>query len=224
MTNWDLIQLISLVLNKDLNGGSLTQTDFNTMINTQSNRLFNYKLGTRLNSRKLGIPEDYKPGTSDDELSPFFVKTDKVAVTGTIDMTSENPADIAYFIPSPFTARGFTKVTSGEIGERLNNAITSPTLSDPIIVRSGHFKFDVYPSGILGATIAYYKFPRPAVVAWTKNETTLRPEYDTVNSVELEWDDIDKIEICYMMLRDAGMNAQRGDIEKYADSLVKIPK
>ena len=224
ITNWDLINLVGLVLNKEINGASFTQADFTTMINTQSIRLFNYKLGTRLNSRKFGKPEDYKPGTSDDELSPFFRKIDKVAVSGTIDMTAENPADIAYFIPNPFTARGFSKVTSGELGERLNNAITAPTLTDPIIVRSGNFKFDVYPSGILGATVAYYKFPTPALVLLTRNETTLRPEYDSVNSVETEWDDIDKIEICYMILRDAGMNLQRGDVEKYANELVKIPK
>jgi len=227
MTNWDIIKLVNLVLNKDLNGNAFTREDYATSINTQSLRLF---------KRKLGLPEEYQRDAPiaqegvdvskkiDQDLSPFLVPATVSKAGKTIDLSTENPAYIAYFMPVPSGLRGFDEVTLGELPERLKNAITHPTLDDPIVVRSGKNKFDLYPSGILGAEIMYYKYPTPAVVAWTRNSTTLRPEYDTENSVELEWDDINKMDIAYMILRDAGTNIQRRDVEMYANDLVKSGK
>jgi hypothetical protein len=227
MNNWDLIRLVNIILRKNINGSSFTMSDYETAINASSLRLF---------KRKLGLPEEYSKGQAvaqqgvgvskeiDAELSVFFRKATKTAVSGTIDMTAENPAFISYMIPNPLTARGFDEVTAGELPDRLMNAITAPTLSDPIVVRGEPNKFDVYPSGILGATVGYLKFPTPAVVRWTRNETTLSPEYDAINSVELEWSDISKVDIAYMILRDAGMSIERRDIEQYANELVKTGK
>lgn len=227
MTNWDIIKLVNLVLNKDLSGNAFTKEDYETSINTQSLRLF---------KRKLGLPEEYQRDSPvaqegvdvskkiDQDLSPFLNSATVTKTGATINLTTQNPAFIASFMPVPQGLRGFDEVTLGELPERLTNSITHPTLDDPIVVRSGKNKFDLYPSGILGATIAYYKYPTPAVVRWTRNSVTLRPEYDLANSVELEWDDINKMDIAYMILRDAGINIQRRDIQQYADNLVKTGK
>lgn len=227
MNNWQIIQLVNIILRKNISGGSFDQSDYETAINASSLRLF---------KRKLGLPEEMQPGTAiaqqgvgvskqiDTELSVFFRKVYKAQVAGTIDLTTENPAYIAYFIPDPLTVRGFDEVTAGELSDRLLNPITAPTLSDPIVCRQQGEKFDVYPSGILGATVAYYKYPTPAVIRWTRDSVTLKPIYDTVNSVEMEWSDISKIDLAYMILRDAGMSIERRDIEQYANELVKTGK
>jgi hypothetical protein len=227
MTNWDIIKIVNLVQNKDLNGNALNQEDYASAINTHSLRLF---------KRKLGLPEEYSKDQPvsqegvdvskkiDQDLSPFLDTVTVSKVGNTIDLTSYNPAFIASFIPVPQGLRGFDEVTLGEKPDRMINAITHPTLDDPIVVRRGKSKFDLFPSGILGAEVTYYKYPTPAVIAWTRNATTLRPEYDSVNSVELEWDDINKMDIAYMILRDAGVNLQRRDIEVYANDLVKSGK
>ena len=227
MNNWDIIKIVNLVQNKDLNGNALNQEDYESAINTQSLRLF---------KKKLGLPEEYakdqpiaQEGVDvskkiDQDLSPFLRIETATKVENSLDLSSYNPAYIAYFLPVPQGLRGFDEVTLGELPERLGNAITFPTLDDPICVRSGKNKFALYPSGILGATIAYYKYPTPAKVVWTRNTTTLRPEYDMVNSAELEWDDINKMDIAYMILRDAGTSIQRRDIEMYANDLVKSGK
>lgn len=227
MTNWDIIKIVNLVQNKDLNGNALNQEDYASAINTHSLRLF---------KRKLGLPEEYSKDQPvsqegvdvskkvDQDLSPFLRVVTKTKTGTDINLTSEDPAYIVYLIPVPQGLRGFDQVTLGELPERLTNAITFPTLDDPICVTGVGKKISLYPSGVLGATVAYYKYPTPAVVAWTRNATTLRPEYDSVNSVELEWNDINKMDIAYMILRDAGVNLQRRDIEVYANDLVKSGK
>lgn len=213
ITNWDQIKIIGLILNKDVSANAFNRDDYESEIHAQGIRLFNQKLS------QVGLTKK-----QDKDLSPFFHKATKVAVSGTIDMTSENPAYIAYMIPNPMTARGFDEVTAGELADRLLNPITEPTLSDPIVCIGGKNLYDVYPSGILGATVGYYSYPTKPVVRWTRNETTLRPEYDTVNSIETEWDDVNKIEICYMILRDAGLNIERRDVTQVADNIIKTGK
>jgi hypothetical protein len=212
ISNNDILNIVNVVINRDLNGASLNKDDYEAELNAQSLRLFNSKLP------QVGITKKV-----DKDLSPFFCKVTKVAVRGSIDLTAENPAFIASMIPNPFTARGFDEVTAGELPDRLMNAITEPTLSDPIIVIGGDNRFDVYPSGILGATIMYYKYPSKATVVYTHDPVTLRPIYDP-SSVELEWSDTCKIDLAYMILRDAGMNVNRHDIEQFADSVVKSGK
>lgn len=213
LTNFNIKQIIEAVLNKDSNGNAFNQTNLENMINTQSLQLFRHKLEV------VGLTKK-----ADQDLWCFFKAVNKVAVSGIIDLTAENPAYIISFIPDPHTARGFDEVTAGELSDRLLNPITEPTLSDPVSCRYEQYKYEVYPSGILGARVSYYKYPRLAVVRWTRNATTLAPEYDAGNSVELEWDDLNKIEICYMILRDAGLNIERRDVTQVADNIIKSGK
>jgi hypothetical protein len=227
MNNWDIISLVNIILRKNINGGSFDENGYETAINASSLRLF---------KRKLGLPEEYTPGTAiaqqgvglskkiDQDLWPFYKVVTKAVVDGLIDLTAENPAYMADFIPNPQTGRSFDEVTSDELGERLTNAITAPTMADPICCRYEQNKYEIYPSGILGARVNYYKYPTPAVVRWTRNSVTLKPEYDAANSVELEWSDINKVDIAYMILRDAGMSVERRDVEQYANELVKTGK
>mgnify|MGYP001766100663 CR=1 FL=1 len=135
-----------------------------------------------------------------------------------------NIAYIASITPVPHTGRSFDILKLSELPERLMNAITAPTEKDPVCLRTGHAKIEIYPATLTGAKIAYYKYPRQAVIAVTRNATTLAPEYDSGNSIELEWDDLNKVEIAYIVLRDAGVNIERQDVQAYADKLIRSGK
>jgi len=53
------------------------------------------------------------------------------------------------------------------------------------------------------------------------NPTTLEYTYDSVNSVELEWDDASKLDILHMILVDFGLNVERQDVSQYAMKMVE---
>lgn len=191
------------------------------MINAQSLKLF---------KTKLGNPEEYRGapvgqqgvGYSkkiDRDLNPFM-KYETVAVTdGVLDLTAKDPAFINSITPSPLTARGFDQVSPDELGDRLNNPVTRPTLSDPIIYETGKNLFQVLPQAIPNVKVSYYKYPTSAVISITTNPATLLPEYGAGNT-ELEWGDINKIDIAYLVARDAGLNVERGDVVSVANQIV----
>jgi len=227
LTNFNIIQLVNLAINRDINTQAFTTEEYQTLINSNSIRLF---------KRKLGLPEEYSKdmpiaqegvGLSKKielDLAPFLNVDTTAVLGGVVDLTSKDIGYLMDFIPNPIGKRGMDYINVDEVGDRINNPITAPTADDPIYYRTALGTFTVYPVSVVSVNVAYYKNPTPAVVVIDTNPTTLLPEYDSGSSTELEWDDVNKIDISYMIIRDAGVSMQRADVAQMADNLVKTSK
>jgi len=98
--------------------------------------------------------------------------------------------------PTSITGRGFDELNGDEVADRLGSSVVMPTLKDPALEWTGKDTFITYPT-MSSVVIKYYKYPTDCVIATTTNSTTLLEEYDSDNSVELEWYDEQKTEIAY---------------------------
>ena len=227
LTNFNIIQLVNLATNRDINTQAFTTEEYQTLINSNSIRLF---------KRKLGLPEEYAKdmpvaqegvGVSKKielDLAPFLTHEIIAVAGGVVDLTGKDIGYLEDFMTNPIGLRGMDYLKGDEIGDRINNPITAPTADDPVYYRTELRKFTVYPVSITSITAIYYKNPTTAVVVIDTNATTLLPEYNGGSSTELNWDDVNKIDIAYMIIRDAGLSVQRPDIVQLADNLVKTSK
>jgi hypothetical protein len=224
MTNHDIIKIVNFVLNKDINGNAFGAAEFTSMINAQSLRLFYDKMGLtqeyQLNApvARSGVGLSKK---LTQDLLPFYKTTTKAVVGGMVSMTGLNSEFIISVIPVPVIARGFDEVNADELGNRLSNPITAPSLSDPIMVWTASDTFMVYPATITSVTVHYYETPAIASVSFTTDPVTLLPVY---TGTELAWSDSNKVEIAYRIIRDAGMNIERSDVMQYANQIVQSGK
>lgn len=224
MTNHDIIKIVNFVLNKDINGNAFGAAEFTSMINAQSLRLFydkmgltqEYQLNAPVASSGVGLS---KKLTQD--LLPFYKTTTKSVVGGMVSLAGLSSEFVITVIPVPIIARGFDDVNADELGNRLSNPITAPSLSDPIMVWTASNTFMVYPATITSVTVHYYETPAIASVSFTTDPVTLLPVY---TGTELAWSDSNKVEIAYRIIRDAGMNIERSDVMQYANQIVQSGK
>ena len=221
MTNHDIIKIVNFVLNKDINGNAYSAAEFTSMINAHSLSLFYEKLGLTKEYQldapiaRTGVGVSKK---STQDLLPFYKTVTKTVVGGMVSMTGLNSEYIISIIPVPVVARGFDEVNADELGNRLSNPITAPSLSDPIMVWTASDTFMIYPATIVSVTVHYYESPSSAVVAFTTDPVTLLPVY---TGTELAWSDTNKVEIAYRIIRDAGINIERSDATQYANQIVQ---
>ena len=224
LTNWDIITLVNLIRNKDLEGEDVTASEFQTLINSQSKLLFAEKLGVpnlyQLNApiERRGVNVSRKIAG---ELRPFYVRETVLVVGGAADFSEKSIGYIDAIEPSSISGRGFDELFGDEVADRLGSAVVAPTEEDPCYEWStGGNSILVYPSTITSIVFKYYTFPTDAVVATTDNVTSLLEEYDSENSTELLWEDEQKVEIAYRILRDLGINMERQDVTAYAQNIV----
>jgi hypothetical protein len=224
MTNHDIIKIVNFVLNKDINGNAFGAAEFTSMINAQSLRLFYDKMGLtqeyQLNApvARSGVGLSKK---LTQDLLPFYKTTTKAVVGGMVSLAGLSSEFVITVIPVPIIARGFDDVNADELGNRLSNPITAPSLSDPIMVWTASNTFMVYPATITRVTVHYYEEPAAALVTFTTDPVTLLPVY---SGTELAWSNSNKVEIAYRILRDAGVNIERSDVMQYANQIVQSGK
>lgn len=227
LNNFNIIQLVNLAINRDINTQAFTTEEYQTLINSNSIRKF---------KQKLGLPEEYAKNIpvaqegvglskkNEQDLQPFLQYEVNAVAGGVVDLSSKDIGYLSDLIPNPVGKRGIDYITSDEIGDRLNNPITAPSADDPVYFRTSASVFSVFPVTVTSVTAVYYKNPTSAVVVITADPVTLLPVYDAGSSTELEWDDVNKIDIAYMIIRDAGVSIERPDVVQLADNLVKTSK
>ena len=220
MTNFELYQLLNFIVNKDVYSKAIAPPQFDLELKSKNLRLMR---------KRLGLPETYIPGAAnegagvnqmtDTDLLPFLVEQTLNPTNGVLVLT-----DGWYYILDWYTTVSITsdKISYEEVSNRLRNYITAPTLEHPIgyIVKTG---LKVYPANLTGATVIYYRKPVTPVFK-TVVGSDLKLTYDTVNSVELEWDDGSKLDILNMILQDMGLNIERGDVQQMAAKLIQQGK
>ena len=95
LTNDDIVRICNLVRNKQLEGEDVTTAEFQTLINSNSQKLF---------TKLLGVPDLFQPnmpierrgvGVSrviDTKLRPFLTTESLTVAGGTVDFTGKNVA------------------------------------------------------------------------------------------------------------------------------------
>lgn len=226
LTNWDLFQLANIAINKDVNGRAVKSSEFEVLLNSKSQKMF---------EERLGDPKEYERNfpvarrgaevsrVVQEELRAFFRRESVPVVGGAVSLLSLNH-DLGYFLDirtADTLGRSFDELTSSEAAERISSPVVAPTVNDPCYEWSGNNTILVYPSTMATVVATYYKLPDFAVIATTQNPTTLLEEYNAAASTELEWSDSDKVELVYRCLRDLGVNLERADVAAYSENIVR---
>lgn len=220
LNNFDLYRLLNFVVNKDVYAQAMSEQEFDLELKAKNIRHFR---------SRLGLPEGYRTGAvsqavettriNQSDLTPFLMTGSFASATGKI--TIPGWAYILDFYTG--TSRSSDIISYQEISSRLRDAQTKPTATDLVayVIKEGLF---VYPTNVTPVTVVYYRKPVEPVFKVSTNEDTLEMEYDHVNSVDLEWDDGNKLDIMHMILSEFGLNISRGEILQYANKLVEQGK
>jgi hypothetical protein len=159
-----------------------------------------------------------------DNLKPFIrIKGDHLSpaqpvANGVMNYPTDfhQPISVVYktSVPGPDgfsidTIRPVEKVDSEMFDERCGNAVTDPTIRNPIInFRDDHAR--VRPKMIRRLVLTYIALPTAPVYAQT---TAHRVNvYDATNSVELQWSDDCQINVLQIALQHLGIKMGRADI------------
>ena len=219
MNNFDLYKILNFVVNKDVYAQAISPSEM--QLELQANNLRHFR-------KRLGLPETYIPGSANEgvgvnritegDLLPFLVEETICPVNGVVTLKST-----WYYIDDFYTSSSITSdlLTSGELSSRLRNYITTPTTSH-IVAKMIKAGLKVYPINLPNVTVSYYRIPVTPTFVTTVNPVTLELTYGT--SVELEWDDPNKLGVLSLILQDLGYNVERGDIEQFANKLIQTGK
>lgn len=227
---WSMNDMVKFL--RDVLGRFSKSDAINTQLSDKTlNRLIDGASLKQL-KRKMGLPEQYQPGqplsAQAYEVTPIishdlepFKRTkgwkDEPALSVDSDGFILLPSDYFYYSSMIHTANGvrrhFEFMPDEEFEKRIGDPLIGPNERNPIAnIQFGYIR--IAPTTITEVSMTYIKRPDKPVYA-TKTVNGYR-EYDPVNSVELEWDDVNRLDIIYIMLYDLGINMQRGDLVNYA--------
>lgn len=224
MNNGDIISIVDSVLNRDLNGNAFTSTEYQTLINAQSQLLF---------AEKLGVPNEYRPnlpvgrmgaGVSrkiSEELRPFLRTETVTVIGGALDLSSKTIGYLLSIDPTTISGRGIDVVEQDEFADRMGSAVVVPTLDDPVAKWISNTSLLVYPTTVTSVVVSYYTNPTDAVVVLETNSTTLLTSYDESASTETGWNDEQLTELAYRIIRDAGVNLENNNAINYGENVTK---
>lgn len=196
-----------------------------------------YKLGQLLHvaqlkhfKRKLGLPEDAQKVQQyeiskviSSDLDPFkVIMGDKTMEMRVVDGYAPLPSGFYY----PSTMR-YRRVKLGketwkevdilsdkEFDHRVSSTLLRPSTRYPIANLQKNY-FRVEPRGIRSVYFVYLKLPTKPVFGITMVRGF--SEYDPTTSTELEWNDVNIIDIIYIMLSDLGVKISSAELFQIAE-------
>jgi hypothetical protein len=189
--------------------------------------------------RKIGLPEEYAPGRPlpaqipeisqriTDDLLPFKVHMGrngypKLAISANGEAVI--PTDFFYPLSLMYPVidsgqlvyNNVEVLTDSEWVDYLSSKIITPNKKYPIAnFQKSYIRFA--PINLQSVEFTYLKKPVDPVYAYTIANDFI--EYDPVHSVELEWDELNKIDILYILLSDIGVVVTRGDIVQLSEKV-----
>lgn len=238
MTNGDLYNLFLFLANKQQLSGYLSIPDFALELKSKNILLLRERLGLS-NDYGVGQPlsrQQKGQSTLLDDQTRIFKKKGSVTFSGGV---ATLPSDYfrydALLIDGAYD--GVDILFGAELGTVLNSSIDYPTEEFPYATFYQD-KLEVYPSTLLTGTLYYYRTPATPVFDYyidaaaeiqylavgesytlqageTYSDGTTSGTKNSI-SVELEWDDDNKLDILYMIASDAGLNLMRQDVTQYA--------
>jgi len=227
----DIRNLVSLITADKGVTASLTPDDFSDMLHLA--QLKYYK-------QKIGLPEEYQPGMpvpkqayeiTDRMIEDLRVFKKVIGGTSTTPITVDTdghytlPED--YFIATSLTYSNVVDGVSYERKiERLNDleyeSVTTKVSTKPdewypvCNIQNTYIRF--YPV-LAGGNISMVYLRLPVKPDYVVKMDHGYYEYDSINSTELEWGDLQLIDILTILLGDLGIELRSQDVLNYSEKL-----
>lgn len=217
----EIYELLNFYINK-AQGGWYSPEELTMIVDRAQRTLFNTYYTKYQTSQRL-----------DDALAPFKAAHVFSHATGLIT----NPADYQDMLAITVTVvddLNVTRtypveaVTDDELGNRLNSQINTPSVSSPIVVRKDNDEWQLYPKVQQAGTMVYLAVPRTPVFGYTLMSGRVIV-YDSLTSVQLQWNDKDILSIILIALNGLGINLSEPDILQWSEmksqqNLTSVPK
>jgi len=190
--------------------------------------------------RKLGLPEEYVPGRPkpsqsyainqriDDDLAPFSVHMGRTGeLPFPISQQGESTLPPDFFFPTGMlynmikpsgevAPREVYLLTDEEWVEYVTSQIIEQTFDYPIAnIKSGYIRF--LPKNLGHIEFTYLRRPVKPVFGYTTADGYIA--YNSATSTELEWDELNQVDILYILLSDMGIVIERGDIFQVSEKV-----
>ena len=212
MNNFDLYQLLNLVVNKDVYANAMSDSEFQLQLQAKNIAKFMDELPTRKSidgqSSGAGVTR-----MTQHNLSPFIIDNDFTITAGEATVAG------LYYLENFWTSTSKTSeiISFQEAASRIKSYIKPPTTTDLVAyIVEGGLKILNVVSGTIH--VLGYRLPATPTFVITTNETTLEMEY--LSSVELEWNDGCKLDILYMILQEMGVTIERNEVSQLANKLI----
>ena len=221
MNNFDLYQLLNLIVNKDIYANAISGQEFGLQLKAKNILLFTSKLPSdkSINTQQMGVGVTRM---SQHDLSPFLIEDNyTIASDGLVSVPG------LYYLENYYSvsvAHGSSEIISlGEIATRIKSYIKPPTAIDLVgYVVDGGLKLLNVVSGNIHAI--GYRLPTEPVFVLSTDEDTLMVSYDEDASTELEWSDGCKLDILHLILQDMGVTIERQEVTQLANKLIVTGK
>lgn len=189
--------------------------------------------------KKIGLPEEYQVGmplprqafeltkkiTMD--LLPFHVEMGTTSPSLPVDIHGIATLPIDVYYPSVFRYRYVVGTTVKHIpidivndlewNERMRNSITKGSKKYPIANFIGPNRVRFSPTDLARVDFDYIKVPTRPVFGYSTDLGFI--DYNPVTSTQLEWDDVNVLDIISIFMEKMGVSISTIDIAQYADKL-----
>lgn len=219
-------RLVQFICNKNQQG-YITPANFNDIINSAQFSYLDYL---------FGLVQQYQPGKPIAKVEIGLSQTIRQILSAFIDKPSIITIDVNGLSPYPTDFQRVDAMYTVDMKrikyvqqESLASYLCSridPVVSKPIyLIESDGFQF--YPNttfnnvALSSAKLSYVK--TPTTIVWAFNpDANGRPIYDSVNSVDPLWYDLDMEDVVARALKLVGVNLQSAAIGQYATELKQI--
>lgn len=205
MNNFDLYKYINFILNQDISGNTLSPDEYDRLLKVHSIKHY-YSLLEKYEVNKL-IGNRIKRFKAEDTIS-------LTAGVGALPEDFEYVSDMTSIFDEDKTAK-VDLVTDEEFAVRIASSISMPSERHPIAKLTGEDSFLVLPDTIEEVTLYYLRTVEEPVFEYDydANDNLI---YEDVLSNELDFEDIDKLEVAYAILADRGINVRDANIVQYS--------
>lgn len=213
-----IYQIVQFIANK-YQDGYLSPDEFNRQFNWAQIQYFNKLVedlqGWDSNKRRIRLPMGNAEQVIQ-KLSPF-----KVPINSTVSPINQQVIkpntllNILGMRTSDDTKR-IWRVESDRLPSHLASVIDPPSQSPIYCEYDGYYK--VWPADIGSVNVDFLRKPNDAKWAYTLGGGG-RPIFDSVNSINPEWDDQYIPEIVSRMMRELSVNLKDGELANYFQSI-----
>lgn len=231
-----VLDLVNFISNKETAGNTMKIDEYNTLIQG---------VNIDLLTLRYGIPAQYRPGQPMPQQSyeitkkmmddMHFLKVRMGVDTSPLVINQWGRATIPtdYFHLSSARHNRITTnecedvaiiptdielLSDAQIGDRLGNSITMPTMEDPCMtVYNTYFQF--YPKEIRKVELTYLRYPRTPVYGYTIDEDTDEYVYDPTTSQDFEFPADCLIDIVRIVTSYVGINLKEPEVIQYVEQV-----
>ena len=227
----ELYRFVQFVSNKE-QSGYVKPSEFNIAVDRAQMQLF---------MERYNNPAEYQPGRPvprvsyqqtqkvSDDLRPFIKKVfqplaneGKFLWSNLPDYMHLSSLRARYYKVNNVTGEseirtsGIRILDDSELSSYLDSSIVQPTTEYPIAaIYNGYTQ--IYPTNIDGIDVTYLSRPVKPNWAYTINAATAMPDYDAVNSVNLNWSNELFNEIGIRILSFIGVNLKDSTVTQYSE-------